>query len=77
MDINNSMKNKVNNLVPDKLHYTPDFHNYYFEIDDSTGTNKGKTFIGRKHDDWGTDFHKIAQKVNKHVDKNFNQGKIK
>jgi len=70
-------KDKIQNSSTEKLHYTPDFHNYYFEVDDTTGTKKEKTFIGRKQDDWGIDFHAIAQRINKHINKNFNQGKIK
>lgn len=69
-------KSKIQDSTPTKLHYTPDFHNYYFTVDDPTGTKKEKTFIGRIHDDWGADFHKIAQRINKYIDKNYNRGKI-
>ena len=70
-------ESKVQDSTTRELRYTPDFHNYYFEVDDSTGTKKEKTFIGRKHEDLGTDFHAIAMKINKYIDQNFNQGKVK
>ena len=48
----------------DKVHRNPQFTEYYFADDDTTGTKKEKTFLGRKHDDLGFE---IADTLNKRI----------
>jgi len=52
----------------DPVHRNNAFTEYYFTDDDTTGTKKEKTFIGRKHEDLGWD---VSHKLNKEIKKEY------
>lgn len=58
----------MNNTVPEKLHRNDSFTEYYFNVDDTTGTEREKKYVGRKHDDKGFD---SAKELNKEIKKDF------